>query len=65
MVVNTNSENNFVEIPAFTNIEHDRTKTPDILFDVPVESEEKLEPFTDEEHAEIEYTLEHRNRFVL
>ena len=64
----TNNENHSVETPLSTNQEQDSTSTSEtisILLGEPVKSEKKLQPFRDEENADIEYNLENKNRFVL
>ena len=58
----TNHENSSVEIPMSTNIEHDKSRTPEIIS---LSSDAKSQPFRNEEYAEIEYKLEDKERFTL
>ena len=68
VVSEINNENSSVEIHMSTNIEHDKSRSPEnISFssDEPAQSVDMLQPFRNEEYAEIEYTLEDKKRFDL
>ena len=62
--VKTNHENSSIEILMSTNIEHDKSRTQEIISS-DAKSEEMLQPFRNEEYAEIEYKLEDKERFAL